>query len=698
MAIRRAAAVALTPDSPLIDLPRATARDVRLLQRLGLRTVRDLLGHLPRAWDAYGAPGPVRALSGEQGTVVGTLRSITARRSPRQDRQVVEGLLVDDEGVVVKLVWFNQPYLARQLRRGQRLAVAGAVRRSPYDGTLEMRHPRHERLEEREDAGPRRLRELMPRYNLTEGMTSPRIALLVEGALPVADQLEDTVPPDVREREQLLPIADAVRLGHRPGREEDWERARRRMQFAEMLELQVAFLVARREEAQEVATPVPYRQEVIDAFKRGLDFELTHAQRRATWDVYKDLREATPMSRLLNGDVGSGKTAVAAAAAAMVHAEGLQTVVMAPTEILARQHLQRLRAYLEPSFPDLTVELLVSGLPAAERRRVRTAAASGHCGLLVGTHALIEDDVQLADLGLAVVDEQHRFGTRQREALREKAGRGRPHFLAMTATPIPRSLALAVYGEMALSVIDEMPPGRTPVETRLVEPAGREEEAYELVRREARAGRQTFVMCPLVEVSTAIEASAATKEYERLRDEVFRDLRVALVHGRIRDKDAVMRAFREGEADVLVATPVIEVGVDVPNATVILIEGAERFGLAQLHQFRGRVGRGAQRSYCLLLPSDGVDAKATQRLEFVARIHDGFQLAEKDMELRGAGELMGAHQHGMSDLAMQALERPELISEIRQEAERLLAEDPDLAGIPALRQAVQRRLDQTSAS
>lgn len=698
MAIRRAAGVGLTPDSPLIDLPRAGARDVRLLHRLGLRTVRDLLGHLPYAWDAYGAPGPVRALSGGQGTVVGTLRTVTARRSPRQDRQLVEALLVDDEGVVVKLVWFNQPYLARQLRRGQRLAVAGAVRQSPYDGTLEMRHPRHERLEGREDAGPRRLRELMPRYHLTEGITSPRIALLVEAALPVADQLEDTVPPDVRERERLLPIADAVRLGHRPDREEDWERARRRMQFAEMLELQVAFLVARRDQAQEVATPVPYRQEVIDAFKRGLDFELTRAQRRSTWEIYKDLREATPMSRLLNGDVGSGKTAVAAAAAAMVHAEGLQTVVMAPTEILARQHLQRLRAYLEPSFPDLTVELLVSGLPAAERRRVRTAAASGHCGLLVGTHALIEDDVELADLGLAVVDEQHRFGTRQREVLREKAGRGRPHFLAMTATPIPRSLALAVYGEMALSVIDELPPGRMPVETRLVAPAGREEDAYELVRREARAGRQTFVMCPLVEESTAIEASAATKEYERLRDEVFPDLRVALVHGRIRDKDAVMRAFRDREADVLVATPVIEVGVDVPNATVMLIEGAERFGLAQLHQFRGRVGRGGHRSYCLLLPSDGVDEKATQRLEFVAHIHDGFRLAEKDMELRGAGELMGAHQHGMSDLAMQALEHPELISEIRQEAERVLAGDPELAGIPALRRAVQRRLDQTSAS
>lgn len=699
MATRRAAGVALTPESPLTDLPRASARDVRLLHRLGLHTVRDLLGHLPYEWDGYGPPGPVSRLGPDgQGTVVGTISAITAKRTPRRNMQLTEAVLVDDEGVRLKVVWFNQPYLARQMRRGHRVAVAGTVRPSRYEAGVEMANPYHELLGREEGAGLRRLRDLMPRYHLTEGITSRRVALLVEDALPVADQVEDAVPAAVREREHLLPVADAIRQGHRPDQREDWEQARRRMAFAEMLELQVAFLVARRGQSQEVATPIPYRQDVIDAFKRGLEFELTHAQRRSTWEIYKDLREPTPMSRLLNGDVGSGKTAVAAAAAAMAHAEGLQTVVMAPTEILARQLLQRLRAYLEPSFPGLSVELLVSGLPAAERRRVRAAAASGHCSLLVGTHALIEDDVQLADLGLAVVDEQHRFGTRQREVLRQKAGRGRPHFLAMTATPIPRSLALAVYGEMALSVIDELPPSRTPVATRLVEPAAREEGAYELVRQEARGGRQTFVICPLVEVSTVVEARAATKEYERLRDDVFPDLRVALVHGRIRDKDAVMRAFRDHEADVLVATPVIEVGVDIPNATVMLVEGAERFGLAQLHQFRGRVGRGGQESFCLLLPGDHADAMATRRLEVVTRIHDGFRLAEKDMELRGAGELMGAHQHGMSDLAMQALQRPELISEIRQEAERVLADDPDLEASPALQRAVQRRLDQMSAS
>jgi ATP-dependent DNA helicase RecG len=434
---------------------------------------------------------------------------------------------------------------------------------------------------------------------------------------------------------------------------------------------------------------------VIDAFKAGLGFELTRAQRRSTWEAFQDMSQPVPMNRLLNGDVGSGKTAVAAACAAMAHAAGFQTVVMAPTEILARQHLHKFRTYLEESFPGLTVELLVSGQSAAERRRVRAAAASGHCALVVGTHALIEEEVELANLGLAIVDEQHRFGTRQRELLREK-GRGRPHFLAMTATPIPRTLALALYGEMAVSVIDEMPPGRSPVHTEVVAPDGRRR-AYELVRAEVGLGRQAFVICPLIEESEALVARSATAEFERLKAEVFPDLRLGLVHGRLKNKDEVMSAFATGETQVLVATAVVEVGVDVPNATVMMIEGAERFGLAQLHQFRGRVGRGAGQSHCLLL-SDDPSEPTLERLSLLTRIRDGFRLAEEDMRIRGMGELMGPRQHGMSDVAMQALEQPQLLDEVRLEAQRLLETDPGFRGHPVLASAVGRRLDQTSIS
>jgi ATP-dependent DNA helicase RecG len=692
----RAAAAPRPPlrlDSPVDELPRVRTTEVKLLRRLGLQTVRDLLLHLPFGWESYGGPASIADLPLDvPATVLVTIREIQPKRSRFKGKPLTEAVVADDQGTTMKVVWFNQPYLASKLPAGSRVALAGRVKATGYG--RQMQNPHHELVEGGD--GPHRVGGLMPKYHSTKGLANQRIATLVEAALPLAGDLEDDLPEPARQRHALPSLADAVRHGHRPESEADWRRATWRMDFAALLELQAAFQLARRRIALEQATPIPYRQDVIDAFKAGLGFELTNAQRKATWDVYQDIRQAVPMNRLLNGDVGSGKTAVAAAAAAMAHAAGLQTVMMAPTEILARQHRDKLRAYLEASVPGFTVELLVSGLAAAERRRVRTAAASGHCALLVGTHALIEDEVELANLGLAVVDEQHRFGTRQRELLRAKSRAGRPHLLAMTATPIPRTLALALYGEMQLSVIDELPPGRTPVETQVVEPGAREG-AYDLVRREVRAGRQVFVICPLIEESETLEAKAATVEFERLRTQVFPDLRLALVHGKLKDKDSAMRAFRAGESQVLVATSVVEVGVDVSNATVMMIEGADRFGLAQLHQLRGRVGRGSERSYCLLL-ADEPSRAAIERLRLVAGTTDGFRLAEEDLRLRGMGELLGSRQHGEVDGAMRALRTPELLSEIRQEVETLAAEDPDLTRWPSLWRAAEHRLDRTSLS
>jgi ATP-dependent DNA helicase RecG len=680
----------LTLDSPVSRIPGVRPRHVGLLARIGVQTVHDLLLHVPYDWESFGGVTPISRLRpGDRATVVGEVTSIQAKVARYKRIRLAEATVSDGTGVL-KVTFFNQAFLAQKLPRGQRVALAGQVK----GPRVEMVNPHLEVVGD--DGGPALVGGLMPKYHTTEGLSSRKIAEFVAAVLPVARRLEEPIPDDILRRHHLMPIAAAIRAAHQPESSEDWQQASRRLVWEELFELQAAFVALRREQAVEKATAVPYRQEVIDTFKAGLGFELTHAQRRATWEIYQDMAKELPMNRLLDGDVGSGKTAVAAAAATMAHAAGLQTVVMAPTEILARQHLQKFRGYLEPSFPGLTVELLVSGQPAAERRRVLTAAASGHCAVLVGTHALIEDSVELANLGLAIVDEQHRFGTRQRELLRAKAGNGRPHFLAMTATPIPRTLALALYGEMAISIIDEMPPGRTPVGTAVLAPDARGQ-AYDLVRREVAVGHQAFVICPLIEESEKLEAKAAEVEFERLRTEVFPELRLALVHGRLKEKDAVMRAFRDREADILVATSVIEVGVDVPNATVMLIEGADRFGLAQLHQFRGRVGRGADQSYCVLLADDPSEGALT-RLHLMQTIHDGFRLADQDMRMRGAGQLMGARQHGISDAAMRALGQPELLSEAREEAERILDADPGLERHPSLREAVRRRLQQTAIS
>ena len=683
-------------DAPVGVLKDVGEKNEMRLKSLGIETFRDLLLTLPFGWETYGAPTEIAALQpGTQTTVIGTVLHIAAKVSKYKKIKLTEATITDGGEEELRLVWFNQPFVAKNLFKGARVAVAGTVKRPRFGDWLEMSNPHYERLDDAQDVQPSRVGGLMPKYHLVEGLSSRKIARWVEIVLPMADQLDDVIPEDVRQRHHLLDVADAVRKGHKPATDGDYREARRRMTFAELLELQAAFALVRAQIAAEPATPIPYDQGVIETFKSGIGFELTRAQKQATWDAFKDMQLTIPMNRLLNGDVGSGKTAVAAACAAMAHAAGLQSVVMAPTEILARQHLRKFRAYLEETFPGLTVELLVSGQTAPERRRVRAAAASGHCALVVGTHALIEDDVKFANLGLAVVDEQHRFGTRQRELLRGK-GRGRPHFLAMTATPIPRTLALALYGEMSLSVIDEMPPGRAPVETEVIDPENRDK-ANQLVRREVAAGHQAFVICPLIEQSETLAVRSATAEFERLQKNVFPDLRMGLVHGRLKDKEGVMQRFVSGEIQVLVATAVVEVGVDVPNATVMMIEGAERFGLAQLHQFRGRVGRGSAQSYCMLLTDDPTEYNLG-RLNLLTRIRDGFKLAEEDMNIRGLGELMGPRQHGMTDAAMDGLQRPELLSEVREEAERMLAADPGFERNPAMKRVLARRLELTSIS
>ena len=719
----------------------------RALERLGVRTVGDALRHWPHRHDDYSRVVPIAELIlGEKQTVRATVEDARERRWGRKG---AEATIADASGARMKVVWWNQPFVAKQLRRGMEIALAGEV--DAYRGRPTFNNPAWEEI-----GGKRRhTGRFVPVYPATEGLPQQWLRETIANLLDrFADRLPETLPDALRERRDLPPVAEAVRAMHYPGGEAQLAAARRRLAFDELLALQIGAVRRKRERLGRPA-PAFEGEAVAGAFLGMLPFAPTAAQRRALGEVLGDLARPRPMARLLQGDVGSGKTVVALAAMLAAAAGGSQAALMAPTEVLAEQHFRTVCRLLSgepepplhgavplPFLPEpLRVVLLTGSTRAKERRAALEAIGHGGPVIAVGTHALIQEGVEFARLGLAVADEQHRFGVRQRSALLgggdEDGGEGPvPHLLVMTATPIPRSLALTLYGDLDLSAIDELPPGRTPIGTIAVpQPpygdlvaegeyeAGRAE-AFARIRSEVAAGRQAFVICPLVEGSDAVAARAATEEYERVRDEELPGLgdRVALLHGRMsaRAKDEAMRRFAAGETAVLVATAVVEVGIDVPNATVMLIEGANRFGLAQLHQFRGRVGRGGHASVCYLLGDDprppepppadetGEQRKqreqreqqaeerreaAAQRLELVAASGDGFALAQADLELRGSGDLFGTRQAGASSLRLFSLrEHASLIEATRREAETLLGADPALAEPrhAALRAAAER--------
>ncbi len=666
------------PDTPVTELAHVTARHASRLEKLGLRTVRDLLFHLPRRYEDTREVHPLRDLrpGPETQTVHARVRRISMRPARNRRMMLIEADLEDD-GARASAIWFNQPFLVKQIGSGDELLLSGKVEYG--NRGLTLRNPTFERVR----ADQRHVGRLVPVYPETEGLTSRFLRERIEPLLPVALQIDDPLLPRVLADENLMPIADALRQVHYPDDPEQLQRARERIAFEEMFLLQLAVQRAKRRRLAGEGIVIPYDRDRAREFADSLPFRLTDSQRRAAHRILLDMDSPGPMNRLLQGDVGSGKTVVAAMAAFMAHQAGYQTAFMAPTEILARQHNATLTTLLEPH--GISVRLLAGSTTQRARREVLAGIAAGHDSVLVGTHALIEDEVVLARLGLVVVDEQHRFGIVQRQKLRAKSPL-MPNFLAMTATPIPRSLALTMYGDVDSSEIRELPPGRLPVITQVVPPQARDE-AYAFVRQQVMEGRQVFVICPLIEESDKLEVRSAVQEYERLRDEVFPDLRVELLHGRMpaREKDERMQRFATHQADILVSTSVVEVGVDVPNATVMMIEGAERFGLAQLHQFRGRVGRGAHASYCLLLQGSP-DEEGAGRLDAVAATTSGFDLAEIDLRLRGPGDVLSSEmrQHGLPNVAVGDLLDQALIARVSDAASRWLDMDPDLASHPAL--------------
>ncbi|CAN5817893.1 ATP-dependent DNA helicase RecG [soil metagenome] len=578
------------------------------------------------------------------------------------------------------LIWFNT-YISKQLKEGDRIYVSGTIRRGGYSGSLEMTAPEWERAN-----GPGLTTgRLAPVYPLTKGLYQKNMRTITRNALDVTknrlvDWLADA-KPFLDQRLQLAPIDLAYEYLHFPESMEQVAIAKRRLQFENLFLLQLGLVHRKQHALSSPAQPFTVDGAAVNAFKKSLPFRLTGAQERVAREIIADIRRPTPMTRLLQGDVGSGKTAVAAIIALIARDNGKQTAFMAPTELLAEQHersLERLYAGLDEAARP-RIALLTGSTRVKRRREIDAALSAGEIDILVGTHAMVQEAVTFRDLALVIVDEQHRFGVRHRAMLAEKANGMQPHVLSMTATPIPRTLNLVLSGDLDVSTMDELPPGRVPIETALYRPAQRNE-AYRLVREQVARGHQVFVVCPLVEESEAIDARAAVEEAQRLQQDVFPNLRVDVVHGRMgaKKKDATMTAFRDHEFDILVSTSVIEVGIDIPNATVMMIEGAERFGLAQLHQFRGRVGRGAARSYCLLL-ADTASADGEGRLQTMVATNDGFVLAQKDLELRGPGDFIGTRQSGLPELGwLNDGFDSRLLEAARAAGERLIEADPEI--------------------
>jgi ATP-dependent DNA helicase RecG len=659
-------------DAPVQEISGIGDSRAEDLANLGILTIRDLLRHYPSRYEDYSKLKTINQLEyGERVSLLATVWEAGGRRT-RSGQNIFQAILSDHTGTL-KVTWFNQAYLESRIKQGMEILVSGQI--DEYLGHLTMTNPQWEEVGAQELMNAR----IQPIYPLTEGVTQTIMRKAVRRALSAwAHRVPEGLPDDLRLAHGLLTIDRALWGIHLPDSSEHLGAARRRHAFEESLYLQLGLIREKLRWKSKPGVLVTALADRIRALTDALPYELTEAQVRSLNEMLADMASGQPMNRLLQGDVGSGKTVVAALLMSLVAESGFQAAMMAPTEILAEQHYQSLsEMFASLPEPQPSVVLLTGNTRGEERERIYQALADGSLQVVVGTHALIQAEVVFDNLALVIIDEQHRFGVEQRGTLREKGDN--PHLLVMTATPIPRSLELTVWGHLDVSVLDEMPPGRRPVRTRVYSPQERER-AYLQVRAQVDKGRQAFIIYPLVEASDKIDARAAVDEYERLRSKIFPDLRLGLLHGRLHpdEKDAVMKQFADGELDVLVATSVVEVGIDVPNATIMLVDGAERFGLAQLHQFRGRVGRGAHQSYCILLAKSR-SSEATERLSAMESTNDGFLLAEKDLQMRGPGEFLGTRQSGLPELRMVSYVDTRMLHKVREVAREILENDPTLS-------------------
>ncbi|MBT3817596.1 MAG: ATP-dependent DNA helicase RecG [Candidatus Magasanikbacteria bacterium] len=668
------------------------------LARLGVYIVGDLLMYFPFRYEDYSNVATIDSLKdGQQVTIKTTINLISSKRSPRQRKIIIEALVSDDTGEL-RLVWFGQPFIKKVLSAGDTVYFSGKVTDSMFG--MQMISPSYEKIKKNVETA--HTARIVPLYPLTAGITHKQIRFLLKQIIDEVKTIPDWLPQDICERADIMPYSEALHAIHFPENQRELDLAEKRLKFDELFILQLRAVLIRASHDTSIAPQLTFKEKDISSFVSSLPFTLTKDQKIAAWKIISDLEKKTPMNRLLEGDVGAGKTVVAGLVALNAIKNGLQVVMMAPTEILARQHVASLKKLFKDI--DISIALVVASETSAikfettektkigKKREVLAGIKAGKIHIMVGTHALLSQAVEFHDLGLVIVDEQHRFGVEQRKILKEKSGNVNttPHFLSMTATPIPRSFALTMYGELDISIIKTMPSGRKKIKTRLVEPHHRDK-AYTFIAEQVGKGRQVFVICPLIQeneedkiANAGSEKKTVMAEYEKLSTQVFPNLRVSYIHGKMKtkEKDEIMQAFGAGDIDILVSTSVVEVGVDIPNASVMMIEGSDRFGLAQLHQFRGRVGRGEHQSYCFVF-TDSDSKKALDRLQFFESTIDGFALAEHDLETRGPGDVYGTSQSGMMQLRIATMQDTDII-----ELARDIAVDIDLNSYPTLKEKI----------
>jgi ATP-dependent DNA helicase RecG len=652
--------------SPLEKVKGVGAKTGEQFAAAGLDTVGDLINFLPRTHEDFSEVVKIVDIHPGKATIKARCEKI-ATRPVRRGLRITTATLADDSGKL-QAVWFNQPYRETQLKGGEEFYFSGEFEFN--FNRYQLTNPSSEKVSDM----PVQTDRLLPVYRAVKGLKGQLVRKILAELRPLITMLPETLPQEIVRSEGLVSRSEAILGMHFPKTSSDIQKARERLAFEELFQLLLASQLNRQENAKLKGWHIPFEQPVVAGFVKQLPFDLTGAQRRAAWEIIQDFERKTPMNRLLQGDVGSGKTVVAGLAAMQAAHAGFQTAFMAPTEILASQHAETLRKLLQPF--NIIVGLLTGSVKGTARKTLYEQITNGSVDVIIGTHALIQETVKFHKLGFVVIDEQHRFGVKQRQELLKKS-ECMPHLLAMTATPIPRSLALTVYGELDVSILNELPKGRKPIATKIWSPNSRAQ-LYEKIDIEIANGRQGYVICSLIDENPDNEVKSVQAEYKRLQNSIFKHRRIGLLHGKLKpdEKDAVMTKFAAGELDILVSTTVVEVGVDVPNATVMMIEDADRFGLSQLHQLRGRVGRSSHQSYCYLVMSDS--SKPSERLRHIEKSNDGFYLAEVDLKLRGPGEIYGRSQHGALNLQIATLSDTKLIARAQKQAKAFVARGENL--------------------